>query len=223
MNLPTDKRRGLTPERYRARLVDTLREMGIRDERVLAAIGRVPRHAFVEQAWDMRKAYENTALPIGRGQTISQPYIVALMTEALMNGRTLGQVLEVGTGCGYQTAVLAELADRVYSVERIATLYQTARARLRQLNYMRVYLNHADGYQGWLAQAPFDGILVTAAAPQVPAALLQQLVPGGHLVMPLGPAGDQTLRRFTPQGAGAVREETLAAVSFVPMLPDVTS
>jgi protein-L-isoaspartate(D-aspartate) O-methyltransferase len=214
-----EKRRGLTPEFYRAKLVRRLAAMGITDERVLDAIGRVPRHAFVDEAWDLRKAYEDTALPIGRAQTISQPYVVALMTQAVLNGRKLGHVLEVGTGCGYQTAVLAEIVERVYSVERIKALYLSASERLRKLNYLRVYLSHMDGYNGWQQQAPFDGIVVTAAAEQVPLALLKQLAPGGHLVIPLGPAGDQKLCRFTRAVSGSVGQETLAAVSFVPMLP----
>ncbi len=220
MNRERGRRRGLTPEFYRSKLTQRLRDAGIADERVLDAIGKVPRHAFVDEAWDLRKAYEDTALPIGRGQTISQPYVVALMTQAVLGGRERGHVLEVGTGCGYQTAVLAELVERVYSVERIKALYESASERLRQLNYMRVYLNHADGYLGWAQQAPFDGIVVTAAAETVPEALLEQLSPGGHLVIPLGPSGYQQLCRFTREASGGIRQETLTAVSFVPLLPE---
>lgn len=220
MSRQSEKRRGLTPEFFRAKLIRRLGDKGIRDQRVLEAMGRVPRHAFVEEAWDLSKSYEDTALPIGHAQTISQPYVVALMTEALLAGGELGHVLEVGTGCGYQTAVLAELVERVYSVERIKALYQRARQRLHGLNYMRVYLNHADGYQGWVQQAPFDGIMVTAAPDQMPTELLGQLSPGGRLVIPLGPQGNQTLYRFTRQPSGQITQESLAAVSFVPLLPD---
>ena len=222
MTPPGGKRRGLTPEFFRAKLIDRLRDKGIRDERVLEAMARVPRHAFVDDAWDLRKAYEDTALPIGHAQTISQPYIVALMTEALLGGGDLGHVLEVGTGCGYQTAVLAELVDRVYSVERIRALYEAAGRRLRDLNYLRVYLNHSDGGLGWPQQAPFDGIIVTAAADEVPQDLLQQLSPGGRLVIPVGPHGAQNLYCITRDASGGFRQQVLAAVSFVPLLTDTT-
>ena len=214
------KRRGLTPEFYRAKLMERLAAKGIHDERVLEAMGRVPRHAFVDAAWDLRKSYEDTALPIGRGQTISQPFVVALMTQALLEGREARHVLEVGTGCGYQTAVLAELVDRVYSVERIRALNVSAQRRLRELNYMRVYLNHGDGYDGWTQQAPFDGIIVTAAAAHVPEALLTQLAPGGRLVIPVGGQDGQQLCRFTLKPDGGLSREILAGVSFVPMLAE---
>ncbi len=220
MNRLSEKRRGLTPEFYRAKLIKRLADKGIVDARVLEAMGRVPRHAFVDEAWDLSKAYEDTALPIGRAQTISQPYVVALMTAALTEGQRLRHVLEIGTGCGYQTAILAELVERVYSVERIKSLYVAARRRLRSLNYMRVYLNHADGYEGWEQQAPFDAIIVTAAAEQMPTQLLQQLAPGGRMVIPLGPQRAQTLCRFTRQPGGEILQEELAAVSFVPLLPE---
>ncbi len=217
---PTSKRRGLTPDFYRKKLIDRMREKGIHEERVLDAMARIPRHEFVDAAWDLSKSYEDTALPIGRAQTISQPYVVALMTQALMEGREPRHVLEVGTGCGYQTAVLAEVVDRVYSVERIRSLHVSAQQRLRNLNYMRVYLNHGDGYAGWEQQAPFDGIIVTAAAAQVPAALLLQLAPGGRLIIPVGDADGQQLCRITVKPDGGVSREVLAGVSFVPMLPE---
>ncbi len=214
------KRRGLTPEFYRGKLIERLRDKGIADERVLEAMGRVPRHAFVDEAWDLSKAYEDTALPIGHGQTISQPYVVALMTAALLAGTELRHVLEVGTGCGYQTAILAELVDRVYSVERIRPLYQAAGERLRSLNYMRVYLNHADGGLGWPQQAPFDGIIVTAGAESLPQDLLQQLAPGGRMIIPVGPQGGQMLVAIRRDESGGFRQQQLAAVSFVPLLAD---
>lgn len=214
------KRRGLTPEFYRAKLIDRLREKGISDERVLEAMGRVPRHEFVDAAWDLGKSYEDTALPIGRAQTISQPYVVALMTQALIEGLELRHVLEVGTGCGYQTAVLAELVERVYSVERIRSLYDGAEQRLRKLNYLRVYQLHGDGHQGWEQQAPFDGIIVTAAAAQVPAALMMQLAPGGRLIIPVGGPDGQQLCRISLKPDGGVSREVLSDVSFVPMLPE---
>lgn len=216
------KRRGLTPEFYRNRLVTQLEAEGISDERVLETLRRVPRHEFVDPAWDLSKAYANSALPIGRAQTISQPYIVALMTEALLAGGKTRHVLEIGTGCGYQTAVLAELVDRVYSVERIRSLFERAGERLHQQGYQRIYLNHADGMAGWPQQAPFDGIIVTAAGDEVPPALLEQLAPGGRLIIPLGPAGAQRLCRITRQGERFLSEE-LAAVSFVPLLPETQS
>ena len=216
------KRRGLTPDFYRNKLIDRLREKGIVEERVLEAMGRVPRHAFVDAAWDLSKSYEDTALPIGRAQTISQPFVVALMSQALMEGREPRHVLEVGTGCGYQTAILAELVDRVYSLERIRSLHLSAQQRLQGLNYMRVYLQHGDGYEGWEQQAPFDGIIVTAAAAQVPAALLMQLAPGGRLIIPVGDGDGQQLCRITVKADGGVSREVLAGVSFVPMLPEKT-
>lgn len=218
------KRRGLTPEFYRDKLVARLQDEGITAPSVLAAIGKVPRHAFVDEAWDLKKSYADTALPIGRGQTISQPYIVALMTQALLGERAPRHVLEVGTGCGYQTAVLAELVDRVYSVERIRSLHLAAGERLRQLNYLRIYLLHGDGMLGWPQQAPFDAVIVTAASEEVPHALLEQLAPGGRLVIPLGPqSGPQTLCRFIRQPGGGYTRDDLAAVSFVPLLPETMS
>ncbi len=214
------KRRGLTPEFYRSKLVERLRAEGIRSQAVLEAMGRVPRHLFVEEAWDLKKAYEDTALPIGHGQTISQPYVVARMTEELLAGEgSVRSVLEVGTGCGYQAAVLAELVERVYSVERIKALYDQTRERLRQLSCFRVHLMHGDGRLGWARQAPFDAVIVTAAGAEVPRDLLTQLRVGGRLIMPVGQPGHQDLVCLTKH-ADRTERQNLAAVTFVPLLTD---
>ncbi len=207
---------GMTSARTRERLVQRLRDQGIVDARVLDQIRNVPRHLFVEEALATR-AYEDTALPIGQGQTISQPYIVARMTEALLQDSVPRKVLEVGTGCGYQTAVLAPLVKTVYSVERISSLFERARVRLRELDLHNVHLRHADGFQGWSAHAPFDAILLTAAPLAMPPALLEQLAPGGRLIAPVGPEGHQELIRVTRR-ADELRTETLGLVSFVPLL-----
>lgn len=171
---------GMTSVRTRDRLIERLRTEGIRDEQVLAAMAAVPRHIFVDEALASR-AYEDTALPIGAGQTISQPYIVARMTEALVHGKRLSNVLEVGSGCGYQSAVLAQLVDRVYAVERIDALIAPARERLHALGVSNVRMRNADGFDGWPAHAPYDGILVAAAPGYVPQALVEQLAVGGRL------------------------------------------
>jgi protein-L-isoaspartate(D-aspartate) O-methyltransferase len=207
---------GMTSARTRDRLVQRLREQGIANLAVLDRIRNVPRHIFVDEALASR-AYEDTALPIGFGQTISQPYIVARMSEALLEGGPLTRVLEVGTGCGYQTAVLAPLVGRVYSVERIDGLLQRARLRLKELGIRNVRLRHADGAEGWKSQAPFDGILVAAAALTVPEALLAQLAVGGRLIIPAGPEGAQQLLRITRRESGLERR-VLGPVSFVPLL-----
>jgi protein-L-isoaspartate(D-aspartate) O-methyltransferase len=207
---------GMTSARTRERLVQRLREQGIADARVLDQIRNVPRHLFVDEALATR-AYEDTALPIGQGQTISQPYIVARMTEALLQGGAPRKVLEVGTGCGYQTAILAPLVKTVYSVERIATLFERARARLRELDLHNVHLRHGDGFQGWATHAPFDAILLAAAPLALPEALLEQLAPGGRLIAPVGPEGQQELIRVTRR-ADELHTETLGLVSFVPLL-----
>ncbi len=209
----------MTSQRTRARMVERLRGEGIRDEQVLAAMGRVPRHLFVDEALASR-AYEDTALPIGFGQTISQPYVVARMIEALRQGRKLGKVLEVGTGCGYQAAVLAGLADEVYSVERIHALLERARANLRALRLSNLRLAHGDGNLGLEKAAPFDSIVVAAAAPELPQALLRQLAPGGRMVLPLkspdAPRGAQRLALYE-RGARGITETVLEAVRFVPL------
>jgi len=212
---------GMTSERTRERLVRRLRDAGIRHPELLDRVRSVPRHLFVDEALSSR-AYEDNALPIGHGQTISQPYVVAYMTQALLDFdgelRTLPKVLEVGTGCGYQTAILAPFVRRLFSVERIAPLLQSTRARLAALRLDHVRLRHDDGFGGWPGQAPFDGIIVTAAPDRVPEVLLQQLAEGGRLVLPVGPGGgDQQLLRITRDDSGYVTEK-LGAVAFVPML-----
>ena len=207
---------GMTSARTRDRLVQRLREQGIRSNAVLEQIRNVPRHLFVDEALASR-AYEDTALPIGLGQTISQPYIVARMTEALLDGFSGKRVLEIGTGCGYQTAVLAPLVREIYSVERIPELMKKTRQRLRDLNIYNVRLRQGDGWEGWRKYAPYDGIIVTAAASEIPASLLEQLAPGGRLIMPVGPSGHQELLRLT-SGDGGLEKESLGAVSFVPLV-----
>ncbi len=209
---------GMTSQRTRARMVDRLRLDGINDETVLAALGSVPRHLFVEEALASR-AYDDDALPISYSQTISQPYVIALMIQALGAGRELGKVLEIGTGCGYQAAVLAQVATEVYSIERIAPLLAKARANLRGLRLSNLRLKHGDGNLGLPEAAPFDSIIVAAAAPQVPKALLQQLAPGGRMILPVG-TSDQVLRLIERTRSG-FSETTLSAVRFVPMLMGV--
>jgi protein-L-isoaspartate(D-aspartate) O-methyltransferase len=207
---------GMTSARTRDRLVQRLREQGITNAAVLERIRNVPRHIFVDEALGSR-AYEDTALPIGFGQTISQPYIVARMTEALLEAGTADNVLEVGTGCGYQTAVLASLVKRVSTIERIEPLLARARVRLKELGIRNVRFRHGDGSLGWKTQAPFDGILVAAAPLAVPEALLKQLKVVGRLIVPIGPDGGQELVRFTRRDQ-RVERETLASVAFVPLL-----
>jgi protein-L-isoaspartate(D-aspartate) O-methyltransferase len=207
---------GMTSARTRDRLIARLREQGIANPLVLERIRSVPRHVFMDEALASR-AYEDTALPIGHGQTISQPYIVARMTEALLEGGTPRKVLEVGTGCGYQTAVLAPLVTTVYSVERIAALQLRARRALRDLRIANVFMRHGDGFEGWPPYAPYDGILVAAAAMAVPRALLEQLGNGGRLIMPVGPDREQQLVRLTRRGETFERE-VLGPAAFVPLL-----
>jgi len=205
---------GMTSQRTRDRMVARLREQGIRDELLLAAMAAVPRHAFVEEALASR-AYDDSALPIGFEQTISQPYVVARMLEAARAGRALDKVLEVGTGCGYQAAVMAKIAKQVYSIERIAPLLEKARANLRPLRVGNLRLSHGDGYLGLPDVAPFDAIVVAAAASHIPQALLEQLAPGGRLVIPVGTT-DQTLTMVERTDTG-FKESRLDAVRFVPM------
>jgi protein-L-isoaspartate(D-aspartate) O-methyltransferase len=207
---------GMTSQRTRARMIERLREMGIRNEAVLAAMAAVPRHVFVEEALASR-AYEDTALPLGMGQTISQPFVVARMIELLLNGRTsLGKTLEVGAGCGYQAAVLAQLTADVFAIERLAPLLEKAKANMRQLKQFNVRLKHGDGRLGMPEAAPFDSIIVAAAGLEVPPALLEQLAVGGRLVLPVG-TSEQYLSFIerTPQG---FVEKRLDAVRFVPLL-----
>ena len=208
---------GMTSERTRLRMVERLRAAGVRDESVLAAMAEVPRHIFVDEALSSR-AYEDMSLPLGHGQTISHPLTVARMCEIARGGRALGRVLEIGTGCGYQAAVLAKIAREVFSVERIAALLEQARVRiLRELRIRNVRMKLADGHIGLAEVAPFDAIVMAAATVETPYSLLEQLAPGGRMVLPLG--GEQQ-RLCMIERIGAGFEETLfEAVRFVPLLP----
>ena len=206
---------GMTSQRTRTRMIDRLREEGIRDERVLAAIAAVPRHVFVEEALASR-AYEDSALPLGYSQTISQPYIVARMIELMREGRKLGKTLEIGAGSGYQAAVLAQLTDEVYAIERIEPLLARAKLNLRAIQQFKVRLKHADGQLGLPEAAPFDTIILAAAATRVPQALLQQLALGGKMLLPLG-TGEQFLLMVERRAEGYV-ETRLDSVRFVPLL-----
>jgi len=208
---------GMTSARTRDRLVERLRNHGIRSTAVLNQVRNVPRHLFVDEALASR-AYEDTALPIGHGQTISQPYVVARMTEALLDGFEGETVLEIGTGCGYQTAILAPLVKKVDSVERIPGLLRKARQRLRELDIYNVQFRPGDGWEGWPKYAPYDGIIVAAAADELPPKLLEQLAPGGRLVMPVGPPGRQELTVVT-RSNDHFEQNSLDAVSFVPLVP----
>ncbi|ALN90492.1 MULTISPECIES: protein-L-isoaspartate(D-aspartate) O-methyltransferase [Lysobacter] len=207
---------GLTSQRVRDRLVERLREAGIRDERVLNAIRTVPRHLFVDEALAMR-AYEDTALPIGHGQTISQPWVVAKMTEALFEDGVPAKVLEIGTGSGYQAAILAALGLEVHTVERIGELLRTARKRFRQLG-LNVRSKHDDGRIGWPENGPFDAIIVTAAAPALVDALTDQLAVNGTLIAPVGASSSQSLLKLRKDADGNIVQHTLAPVVFVPLL-----
>jgi protein-L-isoaspartate(D-aspartate) O-methyltransferase len=206
---------GMTSARTRERLVQRLMEQGVKLPAVLERIRNVPRHLFVDEALASR-AYEDTALPIGFGQTISQPYIVARMTEALLDGGPRENLLEVGTGCGYQTAVLSSLVTKLYTIERIEPLLARAKSRLKELGIKNVKFRHGDGFEGWKSHAPYDGILVAAAPMTVPDALLKQLAVGGRLVMPVGGEGKQELLRITRREQGYEKEK-LGVVSFVPL------
>lgn len=207
---------GMTSARTRDRLVQRLRDQGIVDPRVLEQVRNLPRHIFVDEALASR-AYEDTALPIGWGQTISQPYIVARMTEALLQGGPLHKVLEIGTGCGYQTAMLAPFVEKIHSIERIEPLVKRAKLRLQELDIRNVRLKHGDGLKGWPTQAPFDGIIAAAAPLTLPETLLQQLAIGGRLIVPVGAEGQQQLLRVTRRDTG-FHKEMLGAVAFVPLL-----
>lgn len=206
---------GMTSQRTRTRMIDRLREEGIVDEQVLAAIAAVPRHVFVEEALASR-AYEDSALPLGYSQTISQPYIVARMIELLSEGRKLGKTLEIGAGSGYQAAVLAQLTNEVYAIERIEPLLARAKLNLRAIQQFKVRLKHADGQLGLPEAAPFDTIIVAAAATRVPHVLLQQLALGGRMLLPLG-TGEQFLLMVERRAEGYV-ETRLDSVRFVPLL-----
>ncbi len=211
---------GMTSQRARDRLVAQIRSMGVDSEQVLELIGTTPRHLFVDEALASR-AYENNALPIGLGQTISQPYIVAVMTEALLSSGKIMKALEIGAGCGYQSVILAKVAKTVYSVERIGALASKLRIRLHELHVNNVRVRHDDGSLGWDRYAPYDAILVAAAAAGIPSALTDQLAIGGRLVIPVGPSGDQKLMLVTKTASG-LEEQILELVSFVPMVGGVT-
>ncbi|MVW76377.1 protein-L-isoaspartate(D-aspartate) O-methyltransferase [Pseudomonas sp. R-22-3w-18] len=207
---------GMTSQRTRERLIQRLYEEGLSNAHVLETIRRTPRHLFVDEALAHR-AYEDTALPIGNNQTISQPYMVARMSELLLAAGPLDKVLEIGTGSGYQTAILAQLVERVFTVERIQSLQDKAKERLAQLNLRNVVFRWGDGWEGWNALGPYNGIIVTAAAAEVPQALLEQLAPGGRLVIPVGAGAVQELLLIVREEDGFSRQ-VLDAVRFVPLL-----
>ncbi len=209
----------MTSQRTRLRMVERLRAKGIRDETVLAVMGELPRHIFVDEALESR-AYEDNALPLGFGQTISSPHTVARMTELARNGKPLSKVLEIGTGCGYQTAVLARLAKRVYSMERIAALIRMARKHLREAGASNVHLRHGDGHLGMPEVAPFDAIVMTAAAARAPKALVEQLEVGGRMILPMTVRNEQHLYVIERTEKGTV-ERRMDPVVFVPLLPGV--
>ncbi|MGD0961534.1 MAG: protein-L-isoaspartate(D-aspartate) O-methyltransferase [Methylomonas sp.] len=211
---------GMTSRRTRERMINRLREQGITNSQVLAVMAELPRHIFVDEALESR-AYEDTALPIGHNQTISQPYIVAKMTELLLENGPLGKVLEIGAGCGYQTAVLARLVPQVYTVERIAPLLKKARDTLWELNLKTVGFLHGDGGQGWHAHAPYDGILAAAAPEDIPKPLLDQLAIGGVMLIPVGREGRQDLYRVIRK-ADSFEYEIIEPVTFVPFLSGVS-
>lgn len=210
---------GMTSQRTRMRMVERLRVQGIRDEAVLAVMGEMPRHIFVDEALASR-AYEDMALPLGFGQTISSPHTVARMTELARAGRVLDKVLEIGTGCGYQTAILGKLAKQVYSMERIAALVRKVRKRLREAGVSNVHLRHGDGHAGMPEVAPFDAIVMTAAAARVPDALLKQLQVGGRMILPMASRNEQYLYLIERTEKGCV-ERRMDPVVFVPLLPGV--
>ena len=207
---------GMTSQRTRERLIQRLYEEGLSNAQVLEAIRRTPRHLFVDEALAHR-AYEDTALPIGHNQTISQPYMVARMSELLLAAGPLDKVLQIGTGSGYQTAILAQVVERVFSVERIQVLQDRAKERMAQLNLRNVVFRWGDGWEGWSALAPYNGIIVTAAAAEVPQALLDQLAPNGRLVIPVGAGAEQELLLIVREEHGFSRH-VLDAVRFVPLL-----
>lgn len=216
LKTPARTNSGMLSDRTRMRMIERLRQNGIRDERVLAAMFEVPRHLFIDEAISTR-AYDDLSLPIGQGQTISQPYMVARMTELLIQGREPGNVLEIGTGCGYQTAVLLKVGAAVHSIERLSSLLDKARQNLRAAKLIHARLVHGDGHFGLPEVSPFDGIIMTAAARIVPEALLSQLTEGGRLVMPLGEAEQHLwLMEKTAQG---IQKTRLDPVKFVPLLP----
>ncbi|MCL4144153.1 UNVERIFIED_CONTAM: hypothetical protein GTU68_007919 [Idotea baltica] len=205
----------MTSDRTRRRLIEQLREMGVSNEAVLQIMQDLPRHIFVDEALASR-AYENTALPIGHGQTISQPYIVGLMTQTLFN-QPRAKILEIGTGCGYQTALLAGMCDKVVSVERIVKLHRQARDRLYDLGVRNVIFRHGDGFSGFSDNAPYDGILAAAVSQDVPQELIEQLAVGGRVVMPVG-RGEKQVLTVIDKTVNGLQEQKLEAVRFVPRL-----
>jgi len=207
---------GMTSQRTRDRLIAQLQDLGIKDQRVLAVMRKVPRHLFVAEALASR-AYENTALPIGQGQTISQPYMVARMTELLIEGGVPENVLEVGTGSGYQSSILASLVPRVFSVERIRPLQERAKQILTDVGFRNISFKHSDGGWGWKACGPYQGILAAAAPAEIPQNLLEQLEVGARLIIPIGEEGKQMLQRVT-RTESAYEVEVIEPVSFVPFL-----
>lgn len=211
-----DRGIGMTSERTRRRLLQRLRDQGIHHAATLDALSTVPRHKFVDEALASR-AYEDVALPIGHGQTISQPYIVALMTQVLCVDGPRKNVLEIGTGCGYQTAVLSRVVEHVYSIERIGVLHRQARDRLFTLGFRNVTVRHGDGFEGWPEHGPYDGILTAAAPSEVPPALLQQLAPGGRMVLPVGDGLEQHLRIIERTNDGYEQQQS-EPVKFVPLV-----
>ena len=216
------KGEGMTSQRARDRLAAQLKESGVRDARVIDVIRNLPRHHFIDQALHAR-AYENTALPIGHGQTISQPWVVARMTEVLLEHfderkEKPGRVLEIGTGSGYQAVVLAALVEQLYTVERIEELLRQARRRFRQLGIANIRSRHDDGKLGWADEAPFDAVILTAAGDSIPSRILDQLSPTGVLVAPVGSPSSQVLIRLRGDGQGDFVQEELGPVSFVPLL-----
>jgi protein-L-isoaspartate(D-aspartate) O-methyltransferase len=212
---------GMTSQRARARMIERLKGQGISNPKVLAAMAEVPRHPFLEEGIQQR-AYDETPLPIGQGQTISSPYTVAMSCELISQGRPLERVLEVGGGCGYQAAVLSKLAKEVLSLERIAKLIGRARLTLRELRINNVLIKNVDGSEGFSAAAPYDAIVVAAAMPYIPEALKQQLKPGGRLVAPVGAGDTQRLFLVEALEEGGYSEKELEAVKFVPLLSGVT-
>ena len=211
---------GMTSQRTRLRMIERLRDQGVKDELVLQAMAEIPRHLFVDEALASR-AYDDVSLPIGFGQTISNPYIVARMVELARGGRTLDKVLEIGTGCGYQAAVLSRVAREVYSLERLAGLLSKARVRLRDLGLRNIKLKHGDGHAGLKEQGPFDAIVMAAAATHLPETLVGQLVEGGRLVLPLGTREQRLV--LVERNAEGFAQILLDAVKFVPMIAGMSA
>ncbi|OUU73760.1 MAG: protein-L-isoaspartate O-methyltransferase [Methylococcaceae bacterium TMED69] len=210
---------GMTSQRSRNRLVSKLREMGIKNEKVLDIVAETPRHIFIEEAL-ASKAYENSALPIGYGQTISQPFIVALMTQVLIESGQMRKVLEIGFGSGYQTAILSRVSGQVFGVERLSSLVERAREKIWELKISNIHLRHGDGMMGWEGHSPYDAILVAAAPSFVPEELLNQLSEGGRLIIPIGINENQKLMLYSKTDNEIVEKE-IQAVKFVPLLPGI--